>query len=46
MIRIGRVPVVRIAVVVDIARIRRIARPHGRKPPVAPTQSFQRISDI
>ena len=45
-IRIGRVPVVRIAVVVDIARISRVARPHGRQPPVAPTQSLQRISNI
>ena len=45
-IRIGRTPVVGIAVVVDIARIRRIARPNRRKPPVAPTQSLQRISNI
>lgn len=39
-IRIGGIPVVGIAIVVDIARIRRIARPHGRQPPVAPTKTF------
>lgn len=43
---VGATVVVGIAVVVDIAGIGRIARTHGKQPPVGPVRKIQRITGI
>ena len=43
---VGATVVVGIAVVVDIASIGRIARTHGKQPPVGPVRKIQRITGI